>query len=820
MTKRPLCLGAAGVLSGILAAAYGWSVFARALLACGVLACGILGGIFADGYRPGDGISPSERKRTAFGAGVFLLMFALGSGRYLEAEESRQAYLGELQDGMYVTVQGQLAGKQVQKNRYVYELTSCMFRTDSSNFLQAEPVSCGGVLIYSESDDCSIGDILIYHGEITLWKRASNEGAFDAKAYYFARGFDFAMEGPALDRKVCAKRQTAEALWQLGQQIKEVYLKTMGERDAGILATMVVGDREFLDAETKRLYQIGGLSHILAISGLHISVIGMALYRMLKKAGLPFGMAALAAAGVMYGYGGMAGWGVSVRRAVLMFLLFLGAQVIGRSYDTFCALAFAAVALLWKNPCLFWDAGFRFSFVAILGVVWVGQSISYEKKGMGALRGKIFAASAVWFTTLPLVAWYFYEIPVYAVFVNLLMLPMMGVLLGFGAAGGMVGLLSLPLAKGMLFPCRILLFMGKHICALAGMLPGAMWIVGRPQCWQIAVYYAFLGAGTCLVHRQREQREREKEHGRRAEQKSGGHPGVFLAALLLLAVLGVPRSGEAELDMLDVGQGDGCYLQTKEGYHLFVDGGSSNVGKVGTYRILPFLKYKGVKKIDCWVVSHTDEDHISGLREILSSGYPVEYLAVAEQMPRDENWEELEALAEDAGTKVVWLGRGDIWHFGNATFTALHPGETEAAFGGQSVDKNEESLVLFYQEDDFAGVFTGDIGTAQEEEILTWLQNTKTGANVQKIDFYKAAHHGSRYSNSTGFLEALAPEIALVSCSRTNRYGHPSKEAVWHMQQAGSQVYYTMESGRLCVKKTDGQAVCQGYLEEKEQWWQ
>lgn len=109
---------------------------------------------------------------------------------------------------------------------------------------------------------------------------------------------------------------------------------------------------------------------------------------------------------------------------------------------------------------------------------------------------------------------------------------------------------------------------------------------------------------------------------RRAEQKNGGHPGVFLAALLLLAVLGVSRSGEAELDMLDVGQGDACYLQTKEGYHLFVDGGSSNVGKVGTYRILPFLKYKGVKKIDCWVVSHTDEDHISGLREILSSGIP------------------------------------------------------------------------------------------------------------------------------------------------------------------------------------------------------
>ncbi len=95
----------------------------------------------------------------------------------------------------------------------------------------------------------------------------------------------------------------------------------------------------------------------------------------------------------------------------------------------------------------------------------------------------------------------------------------------------------------------------------------------------------------------------------------------------------------------------------------------------------------------------------------------------------------------------------------------------------------------------------------------------KNGADVQKIDFYKAAHHGSRYSNSTGFLETLAPEIALVSCSRTNRYGHPSKEAVGHMQQAGSQVYYTMESGRLCVK--DGRTSrLPGVSGRKEQWWQ
>ena len=693
--------------------------------------------------------------------------------------------------------------------------------------------SKGKIYLLAKRGDLPVGAAVRVYGTVKKPESPRNPGMFDEKTYYEGKGCAFYVISEREEVVDVGRWNLGEALRLERERCCAVLKEMMPEEEAGVLSAMLLGERSELTEETYLAYQQSGLLHLISVSGMHLMLLGMALRRLLMALHLPKTPASLAAAAGMVLYGMFTGSGTATVRAVVMFAVRMGAVAVGRTYDSLSALSLAAILMLAENPSYLEQSGFWLSFGAVTAIsgvypVLAGEKAERkrrgEKTGLEKLAAKGKEAAMVYLSLqlvmIPLQAWYFYEIPVYAVFVNLLMLPMMGVLLGFGAAGGMVGLLSLPLAKGMLFPCRILLFMGKHICALAGMLPGAMWIVGRPQRWQIAVYYAFLGVGTCLLHRQREQREREKEHGRRAEQKNGGHPGVFLAGLLLLAVLGVPRSGEAELDMLDVGQGDGCYLQTKEGYHLFVDGGSSNVGKVGIYRILPFLKYKGVKKIDCWVVSHTDEDHISGLREILSSGYPVEYLAVAEQMPRDENWEELEALAEDAGTKVVWLRRGDIWHFGKATFTALHPGETEAAFGGQSVDKNEESLVLFYQEDDFTGVFTGDIGAAQEEEILTWLQKTKTGADVQKIDFYKAAHHGSRYSNSTGFLESLAPEIALVSCSRTNRYGHPSKEAVGHMQQAGSQVYYTMESGRLCVKKTDGQAVCRGYLEEKEQWWQ
>ena len=152
------------------------------------------------------------------------------------------------------------------------------------------------------------------------------------------------------------------------------------------MATMVIGDKTLLDEETKRLYQTAGLSHIMAISGLHISVIGMTLYHFLRKRGLPFGVSGLCAGVLLYGYGTMVGMGVSVQRAVGMFVLLLLAQTIGRSYDSLNALGLMALVLLWKNPYLLWDAGFQFSFCGNprrcvawrVRVVW-GRSAREEK---------------------------------------------------------------------------------------------------------------------------------------------------------------------------------------------------------------------------------------------------------------------------------------------------------------------------------------------------------------------------------------------------------------------------------------------------------
>lgn len=259
-----------------------------------------------------------------------------------------------------------------------------------------------------------------------------------------------------------------------------------------------------------------------------------------------------------------------------------------------------------------------------------------------------------------------------------------------------------------------------------------------------------------------------------------------LLAAVLVSVLVRPQE-RAEINVLDVGQGDGIYLCTSDGTNVFIDGGSSDVSDVGTYRILPFLKYRGVKKIDYWFVSHSDADHVSGLKEVLLSGYPVGCLVLASAACGEEKTDALAELAETCGCEVVYMQENDALVTDAAELRCIYPAKDAA-----SADVNELSLVLRYADAGYTAIFTGDISAEAERALVE--------QEVGRVDFYKAAHHGSKYANSEAFLQALRPAVAVISCGENNRYGHPGEEAVAHMREAGAKVYLTMEGGRIRVR--------------------
>lgn len=763
-----------------------------------------------------------RRKRQMIGRVLLCaLLFLAGYRRYESEQNLRAVYLSDIKDGMQLSVQGTIAAKQFKNNQYIYELESCMIGSGQIKRSKNESVLCNRIYVYSDSDEVSIGEILVLDGTVELWSSAVNEGNFDAQSYYYTRKVDFKLKDITIRGRYGSPCVWKEKLWQFKQSLKEVYRMHLGEEECGILLTMVLGDKEQLLTETKRRYQIAGLLHITAISGLHISVIGMTLYRVLRRFGMGFTAAAVCAGTIMYGYGVMVGMGTSVQRAIIMFLLLLTAAAVGRSYDTLNALGAAAIFLLWDNPYLLWDAGFALSFTAILGVAWVGKSKTFGKSRLEKIGEKIYIHTAIQLTTLPIVAWYYYEIPSYALFMNLLILPCIGILLGLGIAGGLSGLAIKQAAAVLLFPCQKMLMLCNWLCGICAKLPGAVQIIGRPKMGQIVCYYLLLGMITVWGHRKNgaakiEGVNREKKNGMGVLQISDDLQLSemcrlyvrkiacwLLGVTILAAIVCIPVHQEFELAVLDVGQGDASFLRTASGYHIFVDGGSTDVKRVGEYRILPFLKYKGAGQIDCWIVSHTDEDHISGLKEVLALGYDVRRLVCSETIIRDASFQELEELAGQAGTDIVYLKAGDCIHLGDAVIRSVYPlSETVNA-----ADKNASSLVVQYEDGNFSGIFTGDIGIAEERELLSALG---------KVDFYKAAHHGSKYSNSKEFLQVLHPTIATVSCSAANRYGHPGREAIAHMEAVGCAIYYTMESGQITIKCNEDKVWVEEYNERGE----
>ena len=323
-------------------------------------------------------------------------------------------------------------------------------------------------------------------------------------------------------------------------------------------------------------------------------------------------------------------------------------------------------------------------------------------------------------------------------------------------------------------------------------LPCAELICGCPSMEQIVGYYLLLGGGIFLLKKMLFWTSGSRSLDLQDKTFRLVTIGKCLLCVSCMLLLLYPKAKPFEITFLDVGQGDGIYISTGDGVICYIDGGSSSVKEVGKNRILPFLKSKGIRKIDYWFVTHTDTDHISGLLEVLESGFSVKYLVLAEASPKDENDRKLIQMAQKNKTEILWMKAGDKLCTKQTVFTCLYPDVMEIA------DKNEASLVLELEvmrgkeKAPIRALFTGDISTEVEQMLLKQKK-------IQKIDVYKSAHHGSKYSNSAEFLEVLSPKVAVISCSENNLYGHPAKNAIENMKHTGAEVYITKDRGQITV---------------------
>ena len=643
----------------------------------------------------------------------------------------------------------------------------------------SEQIPIENIKVYlNKEEQIRIGMFLRVYGKLEEIPGSRNPGEFDSKQYYACQKIYYQMK----DGKVCDKSTGYSYFGQFLQEIRQkagTILDEAAGSYAGIFQAMILGERGNLDAETKMQYQMAGIMHILAISGLHISFAGMGFFRLLKKAGAGNGVAGAASAFLIYAYGIMTGGSVSAMRAVGMFLVLVGAGIAGRSYDLLSAMALSAIVLLLDAPAYLYSLSFLLSFGAVIGIGALTPEIcsllNLKKRTAKSLAGSVI----VWLITLPIALHAYGEVSLAGVILNLLVLPTSGIVLASGIFALPVGIFVIEIAKRVVFPGKCVLFLYEKLCEVVGWIPHSTWIAGSPQLWQCAVYYVMLGVAFAGV-----------KWGKKAAS----------VALVIFAVvfLGYHSRNGLAITCLDIGQGDCCVLKMPGGENFLIDGGSSNKKNTAVYQILPYLKNQGIAILDGIFVSHTDHDHISGIEELLElcaqklTTVRVKNLILPDWDTTGGEYEKLKMLAEQTGIRVQTVREGNLLKTKEAQIEILAPEN-----GADGSDTNEDGMVMEVHFGKFRGLFTGDIGAETEKKLLD---------SMEDVDFLKVAHHGSKYSTCQGFLDVVSPEIAVISCSAKNTYGHPSADTIKKLEDCGAQVEYTMKNGAITVR-TDGEGI-------------
>lgn len=759
---------------------------------------------------------------------LFIMMFPIMCFRTKACME-KLCYQGHLSDQAYsACIEGYIADIKQQENSFAVYIRNASITPDS----WGTPLKCG-VIIYSQERFANPGDEVNVIVRLKDFNVPTNEGQFNSRKYYTSLGFYYCADLSDIV-EIKAGSSYISSIYRFADSVKNIYKNSYSEQNAGIMQSIVLGDRSGLDDDVKRMYQKNGISHILAISALHVSLVGMFIYDVLKKKTGRIVSACLSTF-LIISYLCMTGYSASASRAVIMILVYMLADVLGRTSDMANTLGIASVILLWLNPYNLTNSAFWLSFLAMAGIIFIRPLLSDDKTiliyikrpdkrkaGLPQLilfrlADSVITGLCVTIATLPVILIISGQLPVISLLLNVIVIPLMSVIMISGIFTGIAGMFSMQMAYFFAGAGGYILDFYDWLCSLSSHFKYAVIVTGTPDTVRVVLYFIILAIWICVHFVLKNKRI-----------------DVVCAALLICAMTGLHYDIHSDMKaaMLDVGQGDSIAMHTKEGLNILFDGGSTSKKNVGRYTIYSYLKACGVRKLDYVFVSHPDKDHISGIYELVElcdntfeigtvvlpgirrTGVSVGSLAgsYSGSMAADDGMSELEETLKAAGIKVVYANAGDCIKSGEFSVKCLHPCE-----GYNYESTNDYSAVYLVKYGQFSMLMTGDAEKKAEKCIIedsmrmaetygeeAWLAGEVTGVQddieLASVNVLKVGHHGSKGASSEEFLSYVKPETALISCGAGNSYGHPHAETLQRLSGIGAKVYRTDENGEIVVR--------------------
>ena len=603
--------------------------------------------------------------------------------------------------------------------------------------------------------------------------------------YYTAKGVFLTAQAYG-DMTILRPERTPLRYWPalLTRALQNGISTVFSGEPAGLANALVTGDKDDLTDSFNAQLRRTGLSHVVVVSGMHLSIL---IWTVVSLLGPQRRRSALAGTILILLVMAMAGNTPSVVRAGILQLFLLFGPLVGRRRDSLTSLSLALLVLLAANPYAAANIGLQLSFGAVLGQYLFGSIIQTAllnrlllQPGKAPLRrlwngaARLIAATLAatlgsQVFTLPLCAWYFGTISLVAPLANLLILwAVTPAFLGTLAAG-LLGCF-LPTVGG--WAALIVTPFLQWILAVTGLLsqlPFAAVTTGSIyyQAWLLLVYILL-----CLALLWR---------GKRRWLTPLCAGSVGLCAAILCTSLSF-HSGALTVSVLDVGQGQSVLLRSGN-YLALVDCGGDSYDNPGDIAA-DYLANLGRDTLDLLVLTHFHTDHANGIPQLLER-VDVAVLAVPDVDLDNPLRESILTQAEEARTEV-WFIEDDY------TIT-LDDGTVFRLFAPLTIgETNEEGLTVLCSSDAFDTLITGDMNSEVEQLLLSHAQ-------LPDIELLVVGHHGSKYSTSEELLEAVRPEMAVISVSGDNHYGHPTPEVLQRLAGAGAQVYRTDRDGTVTI---------------------
>lgn len=609
------------------------------------------------------------------------------------------------------------------------------------------------------------GDRIQIHGDLYPLNPPENPGGYNEVLYYKIRGIDYRFTADSLKRlepganRIYALR--GSFIGALGSMVRAL----LPEKQAGIVAAMLTGERAGVDADLKAVFQDSGIAHIIAISGLHIQILSNMLQCVLNKV-FCRRRAVIINLLLLWCFCFITGGAVSTIRACIMLSFRYGAPLVSRMQDDASCIAAAAFCILLYRPLYIMDAGFQLSFGACIGLFYGTSLVRRQFWIPMALRKRLMPGIAVSMATTLILLYHFRRFCPYSILLNLLVVPLMGIVVIMSGVSLVLYRWCPAAAAWGMGSVYYILELYEWLSRLVLKMPYSILSPGSPTFRFLVLYYVL---GILLLRMYR------KPPAKRTIYRKC--KWVLLLLLLLEVLLEYNRT---EVAFLSVGQGD-CAVISVCGKTYIVDAGPQYESVLKTY-----LLYRGIRRIDGVFLSHMDSDHSEGVRKLLQDeDFEVQRLYLPDHAAHtmDPIWEKW--------TETCYWKAGDTLSERGIRMRCLAP-----VSDGLYADQNAASMVLHIYLKNGTILMTGDMD--QEAEALIMEDDIR-------CDILKVAHHGSKTSSSEEFLRRASPRAAWISCSEKNLYGHPHPEVLDRLDALQIPYICSWQSGALLF--------CDGHME-------